>query len=236
MANKKNLANGSVAVAVGTGDTSITLSTGHGARMPATPFFATLTPAGVMSTVANSEIVSVTNVAGDVLTVTRAQKGTSALTFAIGDIIANGFYTEDLDEKVDVAATATTGFGFVIDEDNMASNLDTKVPTQQSVKAYTDALKALINSKTINPKFMQTGAATSTAASGFQATSITFPTAFNNTPYVFVSLNSTSSSPTYYTAASMTTTGFDFYLNQGSTTGRGIRWVAIDLSQPPFVL
>lgn len=27
----------------------------------------------------------------------------------------------------------------VIDEDNMASDLDTKVPTQQSVKAYVDA-------------------------------------------------------------------------------------------------
>lgn len=32
--------------------------------------------------------------------------------------------------------TATTDYGFVIDEDDMASNSDTKVPTQQSVKAY----------------------------------------------------------------------------------------------------
>lgn len=28
---------------------------------------------------------------------------------------------------------------YVIDEDDMVSNLDTKVPTQQSVKAYVDA-------------------------------------------------------------------------------------------------
>jgi len=35
--------------------------------------------------------------------------------------------------------TTTTGFGFVVDEDNMASDTDTKVPTQQSVKAYVDA-------------------------------------------------------------------------------------------------
>jgi hypothetical protein len=38
-----------------------------------------------------------------------------------------------------VADTATTGYGFVIDEDTMASDSDTKVPTQQSVKAYVDA-------------------------------------------------------------------------------------------------
>jgi len=37
------------------------------------------------------------------------------------------------------AATSTSGWGFVVDEDNMASDLDTKVPTQQSVKAYVDA-------------------------------------------------------------------------------------------------
>lgn len=37
---------------------------------------------------------------------------------------------------------ATTGFAFVVDEDNMASNSDTKVPTQQSVKAYADGLLA----------------------------------------------------------------------------------------------
>lgn len=33
--------------------------------------------------------------------------------------------------------------GWVIDEDNMTSNLDTKVPTQQSVKAYVDAAAPL---------------------------------------------------------------------------------------------
>ena len=35
--------------------------------------------------------------------------------------------------------TTTALMGFVIDEDSMASDLDTKVPTQQSVKAYVDA-------------------------------------------------------------------------------------------------
>lgn len=34
--------------------------------------------------------------------------------------------------------TDASGFGFVIDEDDMASDSDTKVPTQQSTKAYVD--------------------------------------------------------------------------------------------------
>ena len=34
--------------------------------------------------------------------------------------------------------TSTSGFGFVVDEDNMASDSATKVPTQQSSKAYVD--------------------------------------------------------------------------------------------------
>lgn len=42
------------------------------------------------------------------------------------------------------ADTVTTPMQFVIDEDNMASNLDTKVPTQQSVKAYVDAFAGTI--------------------------------------------------------------------------------------------
>lgn len=38
-----------------------------------------------------------------------------------------------------VADTDASGYGFVIDEDAMTSDLATKVPTQQSVKAYVDA-------------------------------------------------------------------------------------------------
>ena len=35
--------------------------------------------------------------------------------------------------------TDTSTYAFVVDEDNMASDLDTKIPTQQSVKAYVDS-------------------------------------------------------------------------------------------------
>jgi hypothetical protein len=44
------------------------------------------------------------------------------------------------------ADTTTAAMSFVIDEDNMASDLATKVPTQQSVKAYVDTEIAAIPS------------------------------------------------------------------------------------------
>jgi hypothetical protein len=44
--------------------------------------------------------------------------------------------------NVAASATDASSYGFVIDEDNMASDLDTKVPTQQSVKAYVDGVIA----------------------------------------------------------------------------------------------
>ena len=46
---------------------------------------------------------------------------------------------------VDTGLSSTASLGFVIDEDNMASDLATKVPTQQSVKAYVDAQIAAEN-------------------------------------------------------------------------------------------
>jgi hypothetical protein len=42
-------------------------------------------------------------------------------------------------ELIAANLASTAGLSFVIDEDNLASNLATKVPTQQSVKAYVDA-------------------------------------------------------------------------------------------------
>jgi len=44
----------------------------------------------------------------------------------------------DLPAKISYTETSTASMDFVIDEDNMASNSATKVPTQQSTKAYVD--------------------------------------------------------------------------------------------------
>ena len=93
--NKKNLANAQLLNAIDTSATTITVKQNQGEALPATPFFATLTPLGVLSTIDNSEIVQVTARTGDVLTVTRAQRGTTAKEFQAESILANSVYVED---------------------------------------------------------------------------------------------------------------------------------------------
>ncbi len=67
---------------------TLALTTGGGALMPAVPFYATVWPIGVLPQAANAEIVLVTNKATDVITMTRAQQGTSARTILPGDQFA----------------------------------------------------------------------------------------------------------------------------------------------------
>ncbi len=86
----RNFAYSTVATAPDPADsgTSLTVETGHGSRFPAAPFNATVWPAGDQPLVDNAEIVRVTAVAGDVLTITRAQEGTLARSVVVGDQIA----------------------------------------------------------------------------------------------------------------------------------------------------
>jgi microcystin-dependent protein len=75
------------------------LQSGYDNIMPAVPFYITVTPFGQLSTMGNSEIMQVTARTGDTLTVVRGQRGTTAKSFINGDVISNGIYTEDIDEK-----------------------------------------------------------------------------------------------------------------------------------------
>lgn len=77
----KNFAKATVSAGFTSGATTITVSSGHGARLPAAPFTATWWNATDYSDPSDDpqvEIVRVTNVASDTLTVTRAQEGTAA--------------------------------------------------------------------------------------------------------------------------------------------------------------
>lgn len=67
--------------------TSLVVASGEGARFPAAPFNATVCPSGQLPTPANAEIVRVTAVASDTLTITRAQEGSTARTIVAGDLI-----------------------------------------------------------------------------------------------------------------------------------------------------
>lgn len=119
MANIKftNFARSLLAVGIGPGDTSISVTGGHGARFPTLGageyFYATLEDASN-----NREIVKVTARATDVLTVVRAQDNTSALSWNAGDTIALRLNAAAITDFVDtvvntVAKTSSTGSAVV---------------------------------------------------------------------------------------------------------------------------
>jgi len=100
MHNKKNFAIGLVQTAPSPAlsGTSLILYAGQGDRMPATPFYVTVAPQGVLTSLDTAEVLEVTSRTGDTLTIVRAQKGTTAKEIGVDWLLANGIYTEDLDE------------------------------------------------------------------------------------------------------------------------------------------
>lgn len=116
------MADGTANLAIGTvltapspaaSGTTLTLTTGHGARMPPVPFQATVWLAGASPDPTNAEIVRVTGVAGDIVTMARAQEGTAARTIVAGDQFAATFTKRTLDGITDRAGTVTS-FGDLI--------------------------------------------------------------------------------------------------------------------------
>jgi hypothetical protein len=107
----KNFAYGVVAIApvpALTGN-SLQLAAGGGAAQPAVPFNATVWPAGQVPTSQNAEIVRVTAIAGDVLTIARAQEGSPARAILATDQFAATITAKtltDVEAAVDVVSTA----------------------------------------------------------------------------------------------------------------------------------
>lgn len=86
----KNFAQSLVATAPSpaTSGISLVVTGADGAKFPATPFNATIWPAGVQPTTTNAEIVRVTAISTDTFTIVRTQESTSARTVIIGDQIS----------------------------------------------------------------------------------------------------------------------------------------------------
>ncbi len=68
--------------------TSLVLETDQARLFPNPPFNATVWPAGSQPTSTNAEIVTVTDISDDTLTITRAQESTSARSILVGDQFA----------------------------------------------------------------------------------------------------------------------------------------------------
>lgn len=83
----KNFAYSTIATAPSpaTSGTSITVYAGQGALFPTAPFNLTIWPTAANPLASNAEIVRVTAVSTDTLTIVRAQEGTSARTVIVGD-------------------------------------------------------------------------------------------------------------------------------------------------------
>lgn len=88
----KNFASSLVATAPSpaSSGTSLVVTAADGAKFPATPFNATIWPAGVQPTTTNAEIVRVTGISTDTFTITRAQESSSARSVIVGDQIMAG--------------------------------------------------------------------------------------------------------------------------------------------------
>jgi hypothetical protein len=86
----KNFAYSTVGVAPSpaASGTSLDVAAGEGALFPVPPFNCTIWPTSTSPRASNSEIVRVTGIAGDTLTIDRAQEGSSARTIVVGDQIA----------------------------------------------------------------------------------------------------------------------------------------------------
>lgn len=86
----KNFAYSTVATAPSpaTSGTSLVVAAGQGVLFPTPPFNATVWPTGTQPLSTNSEIVRVTSISTDTLTITRTQESTSARSIIIGDQIA----------------------------------------------------------------------------------------------------------------------------------------------------
>jgi len=99
--NYKNLASITLQNAGLTTDTTITIPTSDASILPQTPFYATIMPVTQLANNSNSEIIiatgSTTSGTNTILSVTRAQRNTSAISWNAGEaVLTQAVYVEDI--------------------------------------------------------------------------------------------------------------------------------------------
>lgn len=121
----KNLAISTVATAPtpAASGTTLTVATGDGTRFPTAPFQVTIWPAAATPTPGNAEVATCSGVAGDVLTLTRAQEGTTARTVIVGDQVIASITAKTITD-IEVAFTPV-----VISAANLTANANDFAPT-----------------------------------------------------------------------------------------------------------
>lgn len=131
--NYKNLASAVLENAGTTSDTSITMASTYAANFPDVPFFATIMPTTDLPSGSNSEIVKVTasstSGSNTTFTITRAQRGTSAISWSAGQaVLSHSVYVEDVESQrigvyiANYTSTPATPVTFVINNASAPTN------------------------------------------------------------------------------------------------------------------
>lgn len=102
-------------------DNTITISADNAAVFPATPFYATIMLTSVLANSSNSEIIyvssSTTSGSNTIFSITRAQRGTSAVSWGAGEaVLTHAIYREDVEAQSQgyYNATLSSGTAFTI--------------------------------------------------------------------------------------------------------------------------
>jgi hypothetical protein len=131
---RKNFAYTTVGTAPSPASSGTSLVVADGTVFPAVPFNATIWPTAAQPLSSNAEIVTVTNIATNTLTITRAQESTSARTVLVGDQIAQTVTTGLLDDlvgwtvtEVDFGTTPVWDATFTVTDANVSATSDVTV-------------------------------------------------------------------------------------------------------------
>lgn len=143
-----NNAVGNLAAPMTTGDTTLTLQSGQGARFPVLGA-GDWHPVTVVKVDGSLEIMRATARTGDILTVSRAQEGTTALAFSAADLVqlrqTRASYAESLQRDGTVAMTGNLDLGTTNKIVNLAAGT---VATDAVNKGQLDVVKAGVQSRT----------------------------------------------------------------------------------------
>lgn len=124
--------------------TALEVVQGDGVKFPTPPFNVTVGPTGALPATGNTEVLRVTAIVGDTLTVTRAQEGSAARAILPGDQIAAGITAKtatDIEAGIAAAQAASDPVGSASTAQAAAIAASEQGLTRTSVKtsAYTAA-------------------------------------------------------------------------------------------------
>lgn len=141
-----NFALGSVAVAPAPAQsgTTLTLKAGQAALFPAAPFNAIVWPVLVQPTHDVTEIVRVTGVSGDVLTIARQQEGSGSRSILVGDQFADAITAKALTDVEAAIGAETSRAG------TAESVLASAVTAEASARGTADGLLVPLTQKGAN--------------------------------------------------------------------------------------